>query len=158
MAIKEFELFHGAVLTKLVRSDQLLTLRMIETRVAEDWSTYLVNDQIRVLIKHSATFRETKKDNATAWQFVFNSNQIRQLDVAKTWAALVCGSKCLGNGEMEICLLAPGQVGKLINVTSNSQQALTVKSIPAKSLRVFNSNVKNELIISRNRMDTWVIQ
>jgi hypothetical protein len=30
MTIKQFELFHGAVLTKLVRSDRPITLRMID--------------------------------------------------------------------------------------------------------------------------------
>lgn len=37
MAIDEFELFHGVVLTKLVRSDRPITLRMIETRPREAW-------------------------------------------------------------------------------------------------------------------------
>ncbi len=30
MPIREFELFHGAALTKIVRSDRPMTLRMIE--------------------------------------------------------------------------------------------------------------------------------
>ena len=157
MAIKDFELFHGAVLTKLVRSDRSLTLKMIETRAAEDWSTYLIDDRIRVLIKHSAKRRMAKKDSAMAWQFVFNPNQIRQLGGDKTWAALVCGGKSLGKG-MEVCLVDPDQIGKLLNLSIDSQQSLTVKCMPGKRLRVFNPNVEAELIIPRNRLDSWDIQ
>jgi hypothetical protein len=36
MSVHEFELFHGIVLTKLIRSDRPITLRMFETKPSEE--------------------------------------------------------------------------------------------------------------------------
>lgn len=40
MSVKEFELFHGAVLTKLLRSEKPVALRLIETR---PWEVLIVS-------------------------------------------------------------------------------------------------------------------
>ena len=103
MAIREFELFHGAILTRLVRSNKPITLRMIETRPVDAWSTYRLNDEVNVLFKHSLAFRKTQRDDARVWNFAFTRDQISQLRTQGTWAALVCGCKaCWGNmdGDM----------------------------------------------------------
>jgi hypothetical protein len=157
MPIREFELFHGAVLTKLVRGDRALTLRMIETRPTDAWSTYRVNDQVNVLLKHSLSPRIARRENATAWQFVFSRDQMRQLRTANTWAALVCGSKTVGRSDMEICLLDPTQLEEVLDLASDDQQSVTVKRIEGKSLRVSSPQVRKELVVPRSRADNWDI-
>lgn len=39
VSIREFELFHGAALTKIVRAERPVTLRLIETRPDDAWAT-----------------------------------------------------------------------------------------------------------------------
>jgi hypothetical protein len=48
MAIRQFELFHGAVLTKLVRRGQRVALTMIETSPNDPWAVYTINDAVDV--------------------------------------------------------------------------------------------------------------
>lgn len=154
MAVKEFELFHGAVLTKLARSKKPLTLCMIETRSADSWSTYRVNDEVRLLIKHSLTGRSLKREAAKVWSFVFSPDQIRQLQEPGTWAALVCGSKIIGGTDMEVCLLEPSELASLIDLSTTTQQSAMVKRLDGKGLRVSSSRI-DERIVNRNRLDVW---
>ena len=157
MPVREFELFHGSVLTKLVRSDRPLTLRMIETRPGDAWSTYRVNDEVSVLLKYSLNRRSLKREKAKAWQwqFVFSPDQMKQLQNAVTWYALVCGSKFLEDSDMEVCLLDPTQIAELLDLSSTSQQSLTVKRIEGKSLRASSPRLGEEMVVARNRVDTW---
>jgi hypothetical protein len=157
MPVREFELFHGAVLTKLVRADHPLTLRMIETRPSDAWSTYRINDQVNVLIKHSLNPRSLTREKGKAWQFVFSPEQMRQIRIPSTWGALVCGGKTVGGSEMEVCLLAPEQLAELLDVSSNEPQSVTVKRIEGKGLRAQSPLMKNDLVVPRNRIDTWVV-
>ena len=157
MPVREFELFHGAVLTKLARSDRPLTLRMIETRPGDAWSTYRVNDAVSVLIKHSLNPRSVKREKAKTWQFVFSPDQMRQLQAAGTWAALVCGGKTVGETHMEVCLLDPTELGQLVDLSSASQQSLTVKRIGGKGLRASSVRMNVDLIIPRSRLEKWKV-
>jgi len=157
MSIKEFELFHGAVLTKLVRSDRPLTLRMIETRPGEAWSIYKLNDAVKVLVKHSRTPRKLKRDRAGAsWPFSFSRDQVLQLRSKDAWVALVCGADRVGDAKMEVCLLKPEEVGQLLDVQSEVQQSVTVKYLPGKRLRVSSARW-DELVVPRNRVENWEV-
>ncbi len=49
MPIREFEMMHGTVLTKLCRNDQPIALSLIETR-NEQRAVYWVNDEIILYI------------------------------------------------------------------------------------------------------------
>ena len=154
--VKEFELFHGAVLTKLARSKKPLTLCMIETQSADSWSTYRVNDEVRLLIKHSLSGRSLKTEKAKVWSFVFSPDQMRQLQETGTWAALVCGAKTVGGTDMEVCLLDPGQLATFLDLGSAGQQSMMVKRLDGKGLRV-SSGRSAERIINRNRLDVWEV-
>jgi hypothetical protein len=155
MPIREFELFHGAVLTKLVRADRPITLRMIETRPADAWSTYRINDAVSILLKHSTRLRPLRrKRGAAAWSFVFSTDQIEQLSKQGTWAALVCCSSKIGRNKMETCLLDPDQLNRLLDLTAKTQQSITVKRLPGKRLRVVSPRTR-DLVVARNRIETW---
>lgn len=156
MAVKEFELFHGAVLAKLVRSEKPLTLCMIETRPSDTWSSYRVNDAVSLLMKHSLVSRALTREKARSWQFVFSPDQMRQLQKPSTWAALVCASRTATDEYMEVCLLDPEQLARLLDVPSATQQSLTVKRIEGKSLRAASARCE-ELVVARNRLDGWEV-
>ena len=110
-----------------------------------------------MLIKHSLNPRSVKREKAKTWQFVFSPGQMRQLQAPGLWAALVCGGRTIGETEMEVCLLDPNQLEQLVNLSSVSQQSLTVKRIDGKGLRASSVRVHDDLIISRSRLDDWEV-
>jgi hypothetical protein len=131
---------------------------LIETRPTDSWSTYRINDEVNILLKHSLSpqFRKREK-GAVVWQFVFSRDQMKQLAQVGTWAALVCGAPDLGTPDMDVCLLDAGQIAQLLHTGRTTQQSLTVKRLPAKSLRVTSVRVIDEIVVSRNRLDEWAV-
>lgn len=97
------------------------------------------------------------REGALVWQFVFSPDQMKQLAQPGTWCALVCGAPKLGTTEMDVCLLDPERIGQLLDISKTSQQSLTVKRLPGKSLRVSSVRVGDEIVISRNRLDEWAV-
>ena len=159
MTIKQFELFHGAVLTKLVRSDRPITLRMIETRPSEAWAVYTINDAVDLFPKHSTSARELKRvSGGWSWQFVFSPEQVNQIHErqasGQVYAALVCGQSDVKQGEMQICFLHPDELAKLIDFQDASTQSITVRYIPRKKLRVYSGH-KVKKSVSQNALDQW---
>ena len=123
MAIREFELFHGAVLTKLVRNDRPVRLTMIET--AEDArSVYTVNDTVFLYIKHS---KSPKKDNdgCLTWTFTFSVKRFQEIREYRrqmnVFIALVCGQSRVDQGQMEVCLLDPDKIDQSLNLHAAEQ-------------------------------------
>jgi len=161
MAVDEFELFHGVVLTKLVRSERPITLRMIETRPGEAWSAYTLNDEVDLFIKHSTTPRDTVRGGeGRAWSFVFGADQLRQMAASKAkggvYVALVGGTRQIKDTQRCVCLLDPQEVSGLLDLSSTAQQALTVKLISGKSLRVYHGH-EEKFKVPQNRLEKWQI-
>lgn len=159
MTIKQFELFHGAVLAKLMRSDKPITLRMIETR-DDAWSIYTINNETDLFIKISKSPNELIREvHGFSWQFQFSIDQIEQLidpvNPRKIAIALVCGQQTISE-NMHIAFIEPNAVGELIDFTFNSPQSLTVKFIPNKKLRVIK-NYRTEKLISQNALEKWLV-
>jgi hypothetical protein len=159
MGIQQFELFHGAVLAKLVRSDRPIALRMIETK-EEAWAVYTVNDEIELFIKHSTTPRELvrEKDGLT-WQFIFTPEQVEQIQnlfsTKKVAIALVCGRQNIKD-DMQIAFIEPDDVQDLINFSVNTAQSLTVKHLPRKKLRIV-TGYTDEKLVAQNALDKWIV-
>ncbi|MBC8493116.1 MAG: hypothetical protein H8D43_04955 [Chloroflexi bacterium] len=158
MTIKQFELFHGAVLTKLVRSDQTRTLRMIETRPGEAWAVYTINDAADLFLKHSASARVlTREPGGFSWQFAFGPEQVSQIHERQAsrqvYVGLVCGQSDAKQGKMQICFLHPDELAKLIDFEDASTQSITVRYIPRRKLKVCSGNVG--LSVSQNALDQW---
>ncbi len=157
--VHEFELFHGIALTKLVRSDHPITLRMIETNTSEAWSAYTLDGQTTLYIKHSTALKKSVRDKFITWPFSFSPNDIHKIaelsEQRSVHVALVCGNKTMQIKEMQICLIDPDQVKQLIDVGGSDAQSIRVKYIPGKSLRVTGSISAKELIVARNKFDSW---
>lgn len=159
MGIQQFELFHGAVLTKLVRSDRPITLRMIETK-EEAWSVYTVNDEIELFVKHSITPRELGREkDGLSWQFIFTPEQVEHIhnlrSTKKVAVILVCGRQNVKD-DMQIAFIEPDDVQELIDFSVNTTQSLTVKYLPRKKLRIITGYTREKLV-SQNALEKWTV-
>ena len=164
--VKEFELLHGVVLTKLLRTDGA-ALRLVETDSRKAWSAYRVNNEVNVYVKYRLQNRGTKRAQKLVWSFGFSDDElikIAELRAAKpVWLALVCGLpeiEAEALKEMQVCLLDPDQIDKCIDLDAGKSQVLTVEYKPGSSLRAYgpqNSEEKKKLIVSRNRLDEWIV-
>ncbi len=98
--IKEFEFFHGAVLSKLIREEKFCdTLTKFNS---ESNSSFIFNEQIGIYIKYS-----TKR--MSPWNFTFmkaHQDEIREMkkSLSEVFVVLVCnddGIVCLSYSELK---------------------------------------------------------
>jgi len=157
MTVKQFEIFHGIALTKLLRSEKPVSVRLIETRPTEDWQVYGIID-VDLFVKHRASSNSLiRKKGGYSWQFVFSPKEISRINKKDKpiYMALICGQTSIQE-EMEICFLKPEQVKGIFPSDENKAFSLTVKSEPGNRLRVIvNRRVK--VIVPRNAIEKWVI-
>ena len=159
MSVREFELYHGAALAKVMRSEKPVALRLVETKSGESWSTYTLNDAVDLLVTHSKGPRPVSRGGGgISWSFVFSTNQLRQMNPAQSkrpvWVAMVCGRKSLADGDMQVCLLDPDQIAEVIDFSS-AQQSLTVRKPSGKGkLRVFKDR-HEKFLVPQSRLDKW---
>lgn len=163
MSVRDFELFHGAALTKLVRADSKVSLLLTETRPKAVWAAYELNSEVYLYVKHSANPQKAKKKKRTwlKWQFTFEPTHLVQIKGLKSkrmdvYVALVCGSPRLED-QMEICLLDPGEFERLIDLGATGSQWIRVQFADGTSLHAFGSLGEQPVIVPRNRLDTWAI-
>src|SRR5262245_20581423 len=115
---------HGSVLTKLVRSDKPITLRMIETNPKETWSAYTLNDEVILYVKYSTKPQQRKKnEDILIWSFTFSIEQLVELcnlrQCKNVYVALVCGQRNVNDPNMYICLIDPNEVDECIYIRAN---------------------------------------
>ena len=154
MAVSEFELLHGVVLTGLMRADRPRTLRLMEHDKKVGWSVYTVSAKspgdVRILIKTSISPRANKRKGIKSgglshtWQHIFSNAQMAEVTKPGTWAALVCGSANLKSKIMEVCVLDPEDLDELIDVGTDDRRSLTVHKAKGNKLHVSSSKWKGE--------------
>lgn len=166
MSVQEMELFHGAVLAKLFRSDKPVSLRMVEMDFKQSRRAYLVNDEAYIYIKHSKVPRLSKKEFTRTWNFSFSPDHINDfLDLHSNskdvFLALVCGQAIIDKDQtIEICFLNWSQIWSCIDVTkANEQQYVTVKFQKGYSFRVWGTNlpISKPILISQNALSDWTV-
>jgi len=81
--------------------------------------------------------------------------QIRESTRA-VYAALVCGAQKLKTKSMQVCLVEPEELKRLINIGDPKPQGVSIKCIPGKSLRVSSTRAP-EFVVPRNRLDEWLV-
>lgn len=162
--VREFELFHGIVLTKLVRNDRPTVLRLIETNPREAWAAYTVNNEVTLYVKYRTGFRTLSHgEGGEAWTFVFSESDLAKIrgmaPETQVYVALVCGRREIRGGDcgMHVCLLAPDERRRLIDMEASSQQTISVKCVRGKSLRATGSLSKKELVVKRSALDKWIV-
>jgi hypothetical protein len=154
MAVGEFHLLHGIVLTGLMRVDRPRTMRLMEHDQKGGWSVYTVsakdNGYTRILIKSSISPRATKKKGKKGglpghtWQHTFSDAQMVAVREPGTWAALVCGSPNLKSRIMEVCVLDPADLAELIDIGTGDRRSVTVHKAKGNKLHVSSAKWKSE--------------
>ncbi len=149
MSIRMFELFHGGVLVKLLRSNRPVTLRMIETQPKEKWSTYTLNDEIDLFITFSQKRKKFRRNGGgNSWTFQFSENQRQQIwDGKKVHIALVCASKEFNENNIPVCLINEEKLKGL----GNDMSSITIKLPKRGQFRVKKD--KNEFKVPRSGID-----
>jgi hypothetical protein len=174
-------LYHGALLTKLVRGDRPITIRMIETDPDDCWSAYAIDDAVTIYTKSSGHGRFCEIDRAVKWTFTFQPRHLAKLAELSqqhgTYVALVCANHrlpprvpvTLGDPQKEwerwlnlenalrkkrtgICLLEPDEWRLLLDVNGDKTQSITVQLAKGKAFVV-----NDRLHVPQNRLETWEI-
>lgn len=158
MSIRVYELFHGAVLSKLMHTpQQSIILRMFEVKPQDFWSVYTINDEVHLVIKYRTKGRASRSKNRISWTFTFSNSEIdtfRKLSKEKpVFVALVGGSSQISD-LMEIGLLFPNEFANILG--DNKQVVLTMRAEPRKKLRILYGR-KVVYKIARNRLDSWQV-
>lgn len=155
MSIQDFELYHGAVPTKVMRTDPKPTLRLVEKDQTDAWGSYRVNDMVVLHIKYATAGRIGKRSPGNLkWLFTFPTSEATSLAKHQaTFLALVCG-KAKGSTEGEIALIEPGELKALLDLSANATQAaISVEFEPGKWLRVHTP--RHTCKVPRSRIDKW---
>jgi hypothetical protein len=156
MPIQDFELYHGAVLTKVMRTDPKPTLRLVERDHTDAWGSYRVNMDVVLDIKYATAGKSSKRSPSTLrWLFGFPLSEAASL--AKhpaTFLALVCG-KAKGSTEGEIALIEPDELKALLDLQAQASQAISVEYEPGKQLRIHTP--RHDCKVPRNRIDKWKV-
>jgi hypothetical protein len=162
MSIKAFELFHGVVLTKLIRNDNPISLSLFGRQEGEPWAVYRVNEAVYFFVKSSMKARELlRPKGGVSWQFIFNNDQLRQIRELKiklpVCVVLVGGMKDISHCKnMQVCFLEPADVDELLELENDINQSLTVKYEPGKWLKIVR-NRKEVRKIARTALDNWEV-
>lgn len=157
MSIRQFEIFHGIALTKLIRSEKPVSVSLIETKPAEDWQVYGIID-IDLFVKHrTKSNSQVRKKGRQSWQFIFSQGEISRINKRgrPVYVALICGHQSIQE-EMEICFLKPEQVREVFPSDADKPFSLTVRSEPGNSLWVFVHR-QVRIKVPRSAIEKWEI-
>lgn len=182
MPIRDFELYHGALLTKLVRSDRPITIRMIETETSECWSVYTIDDIVAIYTKSSGHGEFYEKDKSAKWHFSFQPRHLSDLqrlsEKNDVYLALVCANHGLPSSvpitfdsykkEWErwlaleqqlrrkhtgICFLEADEWRELLDLDDNRTQSIIVKLTGGEGFLV-----NDHMRVPQNAIDTWQVR
>ena len=163
MAIRDIELLHGVVFTKLLRSDRPLNLKLFEFNADKSSAAYIVNDEVALYVKHSKTPQpRERKGYERFWVFNFSPKhleEIRGFSADRTVCmVLVCGDTDLDNSDdMQVCFLNTEEISTCINEQAKITQSISVADVKRGKLRVWGSrnSSKSPILIEKNRLESW---
>lgn len=158
--IKDFHFYHGAVLTRILRAGQPISLTLIETEKGA-WSSYEIDSnhhQYRLVVLTGSNRRRVKKGGeGYSWTCQLSESQMQQV---KTSPKLVCIACVLPRKEIKesgqfICFLNPDEVQKVVD-TSKEVDSITIRK-PDQNYSKFQvyKNKVVALTVSLNAIDTY---
>ena len=151
MSISPFELYHGAVLSQVVRHPKT-ALKLIERKDNQGWASYGVTDNAAdylLYIKYASKHAYSKKRKK--YNFTFSPQDISRLKKKKDEKVLVC----LVCGSEEICLLDNDDLKELQLWGINKYRNVSVSWIGGSSLTVRSGGNKLRHKIARNRLKNF---
>jgi len=128
--IKEFEFYHGAVLTKIAQSDKKVSISSYPT---PSRCSYVINGNMGLYIKHST-------NRLTPWGFSFariHQDEIKSMakSLDNVYIALVCGKDgiaCLSFEELKIVLDDDHSDHEWIRVSRRPREKYAIKGSNGK--------------------------
>jgi len=161
----DIELFHGAVLTRLIRKDRPISLNIIEFNADKSRSGYILTDDDGdkpLYIKHSKGSALTPKGYKKSWQFTFSEEHLKEIqelfeDYGHVNIVLVCGAKTIGAEDTYTALLSYDKLEQCVDITGNNgQQIVNIGDKGGKNyLRVWGSKifVKKSFGLSESKLN-----
>ena len=152
MALSQFELYHGAVLTQIVRNPGNLSLKLIERDSEKHgWGMYAIGagkkDYILV-VKSTARITEGRKIYCNFTFSVEDINLIKKYKNKELLIALVCHKN-------HICLLTKSDVISLTILESDKSCRLSVYWTRGSGLTVKSTFAELDHKISRNTLKNF---
>jgi hypothetical protein len=173
MGLIEKELFHGAVLAKIIRSDQPVSLKMIEMNSDQSRSAYAINIDTYLYIKSSKNPKPSERiPGAITWLFTFNTNHLIELNKLKAekdvCLALVCAQTSISKSDhedddkerpLEIGFLRWDQIFQCLDLSNKEQQSITVRYKKGCSLEVWGSlnTSKKPIKVKQDALEKWKV-
>lgn len=152
--LKDFELYHGAVIIQILRNPGK-SIKLFEKSPDYSWSEYEISDNLgnyKVFIK--STSNVTRRKNNDRCNFTFSSADIARLkDICETNVII-----CLVCEKEAICTLTWEDVDELGFLRSKEQCSLSVSWTKGSSLSVKCQGKELSHKIARNRLEKfeWV--
>ena len=165
MSLTNQDLFHGAVLSRLLHSGDV-AVRLFE-KSAGDRCVYLVDGlpaaegSTFLYVKYSVT--PVSRGATRTWSFTFAEEHLRHLGRLEkeegVTLILVCGRKDLGNGgpPMQLCVLHTADIKSCADLEKDLTASIQVEYEKGCKLRVRSKKLGGTALkISANRIDTLV--
>jgi len=153
MSISNIELYHGAVLTQIIRNPDI-SIKLFERNSEEGWGAYYVFDNLKqylIYIKYTTNVSIGKKKKRST--FTFSPEDIvrikRHLGEREIMVCLVCGAE-------EICLLDERDLDELELLDNHSSfVAVSVSWEKGTSLSVKSRGRELSHKVPRNRLKNF---
>jgi len=165
MCVTETELFHGAVLAKIMRGKPD-ALRLVE-RDSVERAVYLVEglpgtpEPSSFYVKYSCT-PQRRRDGSAVWAFTFSAAHLRQIREAqergRTFLTLVCGNRNIKDKHlaMELAVVWPDEIDMVLDTASIEGASIRVeKGAGRRRLRV-HGRASEPLLVKKARMEQLV--
>ena len=144
--IKEFEFYHGVVLSRLIHSNIAVTINTYQTNSN---ASYVLNDSVGLYIKHS-----TKR--MTPWRFSFKQGHQDEIQDMKNglknvFLALVCG-------DDGIVILRHEELKNILDEQHDTVEWVAVSRKTREKYQVSGSDGKLKYKIGENEFPNKVIK
>jgi len=152
MALSQFELYHGAVLTQIVRNPSNLSLKLIERDSEKHgWGMYAISagrkDYILV-VKSTAKVKEGRKYYCNFTFSVDDINLIKKYKNKELLISLVCHNE-------HICILPKSDILSLKILESNKTCGVSVYWTSGSELTVKSTFAELDHRIARNALKNF---
>jgi hypothetical protein len=156
MALSKYELFHGAVLSQVIRNP-VVNLKLFERSEKHGWGMYSVTDNAKTYLLYIKSTSKAKdgRNNIKYSNFTFSVTHIERLkEEPKTKNILLC----LVCDSEEICLLDGEDLINLGLLEKNTSSTISVSWKKGSELNVKSGKRELSYKIKRSRLKNFAWQ
>lgn len=153
MSIPKFELYHGVVLSQIIRSPRI-SVKLLEKNSNLEWSAYEITDNEithKVFVKSTSNVRKGRKEKRYS-SFTFSASDIiklRQIESSKNLLV------CLVCADNEVCTLGWEDIDNMRLLFEKTSTSIIVSWRENTSLHVKCRGEVLGYTIPRNRLKTF---